>query len=133
MRKAFIFFSLIMFVLSCTKDIIVEKDFSGNYQGVLECNGLSSINGLEIDLKILKTNDDLKYTIELDEDVIFNATQKENILTIYKQTLNKGGDVDVITFEGTFKYNDDGDLFFKFKHKVDDEPENNCSATIKKK
>jgi len=120
-------------LFSCTKDEIIEKDFSGTYSGVLTCEGTSYLNGKEIELIITKGFEGLHYTVDLGDDVIFNATQKENVLTIYKQTLNEGGDVDVITLEATFTFNDNDDLVFKFKHKVDDEPENNCEGILKKK
>ncbi len=125
------------FMFSCGKDsetLDVITDFSGTYQGEINCSGtLESENGNIFSITISSSQDGENYVVDFGEGVVFNATSTNNTLEIERQTLNASGGFDVITLSGILKkFEGDSNYSFEFEHTVDDEGLSNCQTTLKK-
>jgi len=130
--------ALFAFFTSCTSenDTLIEEtliDFSGIYEGQLNCTGeMSSDVGESITIIITKTSKEDSYSIDLGDEVVFNATQIDNVLNIEAQTLNEEQEFDVISMVGEIRMVDE-EMMFDFTHSVDDEGESSCSFPLTKK
>lgn len=91
------------FMASCSSEDDAPIDYSGVYDGTLICTGeLVEETGEEAVITI-SADAEGKYTVDLGEDIVFDAVVVDDILVIAKQYLNEGGDFDSFAFEGTIE------------------------------
>ena len=126
-----ILIALIAIFTSCSDKDEELIDFSGSFEGELDCQGeLEDSKGEEVTLTITKTGES-SYSINFGEEAIFLGKQSENVLVIDEQTINEDLGFDVVTLEGEIRYLND-EFIFDFTHNVDDEGESTCSFPIVK-
>lgn len=125
-------------LISCSSEneSVMEEaliDFSGIYEGKLNCTGeLSDDVGEEIEIKITKIGDTDTYSIDMGDEIIFIATQLQNELIIEAQTVNEGQGFDEVSMVGEIRMIDE-ELMFDCTYSVDDEGESTCSIPLIKK
>jgi len=130
--------ALFAFLTSCSteNEVLVEEtliDFSGTYEGKLNCTGeLSDSDGEEVVIVISKDGILDSYFIDMGDESIFSALQVENVLTIGAQTINTELGFDMVSLEGEIRMTDD-EMIFDFTHSVDDEGESTCSFPLVKR
>lgn len=136
--KNLYFLLLIGLFASCSNDTelteeVTAIEFVGVYTGNFECTGdLMEANTELMEIEVIK-NTDANYTIDLGDDVRFEAIANENVLSIAEQVFNEGGDFDVVTFSGKITYQlETEEYMFTFTHDVDNEGISNCTFPITK-
>lgn len=127
---------ILFFLTACNQDPINEPiditDFTGDYIGVLECTGdLWGETGSTLLITIAKKPGSEKdYTIVFEDDVQFDATVEDKILSIPNQVFNEEFDFDQVRMKGTLVELDPGKLNFNFVSVVDDEPSSQCTSIL---
>ena len=124
-------------IIACSSEAeieIAEKvNFSGTYLTEIKCDGsLSDSYGEIVTIIISSTSATDTYTVDLGDEVIFQAIQENNRLIIEEQTLNEDGDFDVVTLEGELAIQSNDEVEFNFEHEVDDEGRSSCSLILVK-
>ncbi len=136
MKNYIVLLVLFFSIFSCSDDSSSSEgiiDFSGTYEGVLNCSGeLESETGEMFSIVISKSQVEEVFDVDLGDGVIFQATISNNVLVIDTQTHNAGGDSDVITLSGTIKSTGENNYAFDFQHEVDDEGMSNCTTELTK-
>ncbi len=126
--KNFMIALLCLTFLSCNENDSETVNFAGTYEGILDCSGPLESEDFQI---IIVSTGENTYTVDFGDDVIFNATQADDILTIPEQTLNADLGFDVVTMSGIMtKLEPEFTFRLSIEHQVDSEGISNCDNTL---
>ena len=127
-----------LFFVSCQKeeqvDIVEVQSFVGIWRiAQLDCSGVlgewEDYQDYNIVISENTTNDDLR--VDFGDGVIFDAHTNNGNLVIERQTLNEGGDFDVVTLSAVAEMREDETIYMEFTHSVDDEGLSQCSMYLR--
>lgn len=118
-----------------SENMILPENFVGIWEiAVLDCTGSIDDEAEYIGQAIVitedKESDDL--LVDFGDDTIFKAYVESDQLIINTQTINEGGEFDVVTLSAVAEMNDDDSVEMEFTHNVDDEGVSNCVMILQK-
>lgn len=120
------------FFTSCSSETEALIDFSGQYEGKLDCEGdLKDSYGESITIVITKSAGENGYLVDFGDDVVFEASQSDNVLEINPQTINEDQDFDQVFMDGEITLTNN-EFMLDFMSRTDDEPESTCTFPIVK-